>query len=185
MLPIQAKPNFDVSYKSTVIDIPNALTKEDAAVLIEFATSSNSGLHRRGSKTYGVDAEFSTCLIPSDYQIYKILDPIWEQYTKILHVPHSFIEQYELKMYSVGDSFGFHQDNRGSIKHNIMRKSNLIVQLTDDSDYDGGDLIVGNYTCPRQFGTAIGFPSYLLHCVTPITKGTRISLIGHAWGPLY
>ena len=184
-LPIQDKPEFDISYKSSVITIPNAVSKETAASLIEYASGTSSGVHRRGSKSYGVIADFSTCLIPASDTIYDLLDFAWEHYCSVAHPILFFIEQYEIKMYSKGDSFGYHQDNKGSIEHNISRKINLIVQLSDETEYDGGDLIAGNHSCPRTFGTAIMFPSYFLHCVTPITRGQRVSLIGHAWGPLY
>lgn len=185
LLPIQEKPEFDISYKSSIVQIPELVSKETAQSLIEFAESQSSGLHRRGSKSYGVTADFSTCLIPESNQIYQILDAAWRHYDSIAHPTLSFVEPYELKMYSTGDSFGYHQDNRGSLEHNISRKINLIIQLTDESNYEGGNLIIGNYTCPRTFGMAIMFPSYFLHCVTPITNGRRVSLIGHAWGPLY
>jgi PKHD-type hydroxylase len=35
----------------------------------------------------------------------------------------------------------------------------------------------GLQTCARQKGSALLFPSYMLHRVTPVTSGTRKSLV--------
>ena len=37
----------------------------------------------------------------------------------------------------------------------------------------------------RNKGTAMYFPSYVLHEVTPVIKGTRISLVGWITGPAF
>ena len=68
------------------------------------------------------------------------------------------------------------------------RKVSITVQLSDSNDYEGGDLLIckgsnGNgelthyETCSRDKGTSTIFPSYLLHRVTPVTKGVRKSLV--------
>ena len=38
---------------------------------------------------------------------------------------------------------------------------------------------------PREQGQIIVFPSYTLHEVTPITKGTRYSLVSWVSGPSF
>ncbi|WP_299006958.1 hypothetical protein [uncultured Tenacibaculum sp.] len=38
---------------------------------------------------------------------------------------------------------------------------------------------------PREKGTIIVFPSFMMHCVTPITKGVRKSIVGWVAGPPY
>jgi PKHD-type hydroxylase len=63
-----------------------------------------------------------------------------------------------------------------------IRKLSVIVQLTDPEEYEGCDLNlnVGSInTMKKTQGSVIVFPSYVLHQVTPITKGTRHSLV--AW----
>lgn len=60
------------------------------------------------------------------------------------------------------------------------RKLSISVQLSNDSDYTGGDLeffSFGGLTASRSIGSAIIFPSYLMHRVTPVTSGTRRSLV--------
>jgi PKHD-type hydroxylase len=68
------------------------------------------------------------------------------------------------------------------------RKLSFSVQLSNDSDYTGGDLRF-HYTksqpevAPREKGKVIFFPSWIVHDVTPVTQGTRRSLVGWANGP--
>lgn len=68
------------------------------------------------------------------------------------------------------------------------RKLSFSVQLSDDTEYTGGDLrfhYVKNQpeVAPRQKGTVIFFPSWIVHDVTPVTQGTRRSLVGWVNGP--
>jgi PKHD-type hydroxylase len=71
--------------------------------------------------------------------------------------------------------------DQGNIK--TRRKLSISVQLTDPSHYEGCDLQfhAGNQieTGIRDRGAVIAFPSYVLHRVTPCTKGTRKALV--AW----
>jgi len=67
------------------------------------------------------------------------------------------------------------------------RKISLTVQLSDPDDYEGGDLMFLRVKEPeimtRKKGSVIVFPSYLLHRVTPVSKGTRHSLVIWVAGP--
>lgn len=68
------------------------------------------------------------------------------------------------------------------------RKLSLVCQLSDPSEYEGGELQIntGNILVPeKEKGTVILFPSYLLHRVTPVTKGTRRSLVLWIEGPAF
>lgn len=64
-----------------------------------------------------------------------------------------------------------------------LRKLSISIQLSDSADYDGGDLelLYGNSPTrlDRSRGAFIIFPSFMLHRVTPVTRGTRWSLV--AW----
>ena len=69
------------------------------------------------------------------------------------------------------------------------RKISITIQLSDPDDYIGGDLEIwtgnGLQTCARQKGAALLFPSYMLHRVTPVTSGTRKSLVLWVGGSPY
>lgn len=186
-LPVQNKPNSSSDYLSAILEIPNLISKELAQELREFALNTEvSGLHRRGSKTPGyVRASFYTCLVfQHNSSVYDKLDSAWQEYCNLKNPNITFIEPYEIKSYVEGDSFGIHSDILIAKNEDVERKSNLIVQLSDANEYEGGDLYIGSVKCSRNFGTGIFFPAKYLHCVTEVTRGTRFSLIGHAWGPL-
>ena len=67
------------------------------------------------------------------------------------------------------------------------RKISVSIQLTDPARYEGCDLELQNgpeiLAAPRERGTAIAFPSFFLHRVTPILSGTRKSLVVWVTGP--
>ena len=61
---------------------------------------------------------------------------------------------------------------------NKVSKLSLTIILNDD--FEGGEFEFHNNHSPIKengVGTAIVFPSYLVHRVRPITKGTRYSLV--------
>jgi PKHD-type hydroxylase len=67
-----------------------------------------------------------------------------------------------------------------------VRKLSITIQLSDAADYEGGDLILYydhlTQLMPKDRGTMIAFPSYTLHQVSPVTVGTRYSLVAWATG---
>lgn len=184
-LPVRDKPNVIVDHSNLVVEVPNLITREKAEELKAYALDTNlSGLHRRGSKNPNCQASFYTCLIfPHNSDIYDILDPAWKYYCELKNPDVTFIEPYEIKSYVENDGFEYHHDMLGSKESNSDRKINLIVQLSDENDYEGGMLYVGAHPCSKTFGTGIFFQAQYQHQVTTITRGIRFSLIGHAWGP--
>jgi PKHD-type hydroxylase len=62
------------------------------------------------------------------------------------------------------------------------RKLSMSIQLSDYSEYKGGNLEIKNTQLgmeSKQKGTMIVFPSNKSHRVTPVTEGTRKALV--AW----
>jgi PKHD-type hydroxylase len=80
-------------------------------------------------------------------------------------------------------NYGSHIDK---IYGGLVRKLSFVVQLSDENDYDGGQFEILDsepaQIAPKQQGTLFAFPSYTLHRVTPVTKGTRYSLVGWITG---
>ena len=69
-----------------------------------------------------------------------------------------------------------------------VRKLSMTLNLNQPGDYEGGNLKFdfGHHTDGEQFheceeirpqGSMVVFPSFIDHCVTPVTKGTRYSLV--------
>ena len=69
------------------------------------------------------------------------------------------------------------------------RKLSMVLQLTDPKEYDGGDLELFAGKDPaqvkRERGLMAIFPSYTVHRVSPVTRGTRKSLVLWACGPQF
>lgn len=86
--------------------------------------------------------------------------------------------------------YGKHIDcSRGNLDPSTSRKLSVTLQLSDAADYEGGDLLLHAADrpdiAPRKKGMLVLFPSYVLHEVTPVTAGTRYSLVTWAHGPLF
>ena len=65
-----------------------------------------------------------------------------------------------------------------------QRKISASLLLNDESEYEGGDLIILNETVKqKKQGTIIVFPSFMAHQVTPVTSGVRYSAVCWMGGP--
>jgi predicted 2-oxoglutarate/Fe(II)-dependent dioxygenase YbiX/glycosyltransferase involved in cell wall biosynthesis len=66
------------------------------------------------------------------------------------------------------------------------RKLSAVLQLSDPSEYEGGELQIQNgeiYTVNKSKGTCVVFPSWMTHRVTQVTKGIRRTLVIWLEGP--
>lgn len=80
-----------------------------------------------------------------------------------------------------------HYDWHADIGPGILskRKVSITVQLSEPDEYEGGDLELfrgGSMDGPflkaeKNAGCVFLFPSYMMHRVTPVTKGTRKSFV--------
>jgi PKHD-type hydroxylase len=97
------------------------------------------------------------------------------------------IEHLQYTIYHKGDHYDWHKDMLPQTPGHAIRKLSFSLLLDDPQDYKGGDLelMLGkDVTTPeRQRGKIIFFPGYVLHRVTPVTKGVRHSLVGWVKGP--
>lgn len=90
-------------------------------------------------------------------------------------------EGFQFTRYDAPSGFyGMHIDK---MLNGTVRKLSLTIQLSAPEDYEGGELALqmGREAdlMPKELGKMIVFPSYVLHEVRPVTKGTRYSLV--AW----
>ena len=94
--------------------------------------------------------------------------------------------QYSVYHGAEGGHYDWHVDQGPLV---TRRKLSLSLQLTDPSQYQGGDLqfLAGSQTetAPRERGMLIAFPSYGVHRVAPVTVGTRKSLVIWITGPRF
>ena len=112
-------------------------------------------------------------------------------------------EDCQFTIYNQGQYYGWHTDTDGNLYYGkgnewnkLMRKLSVTVSLSDPEDYEGGvlefdlrntgqintsEIIKCKEILPR--GSIVVFPSYTWHRVSPVTKGTRLSLVQWNLGP--
>jgi len=97
-------------------------------------------------------------------------------------------EPMQITRYKKTGHYDFHQDGNGFTRanmpenpllHGLTRKLSMTIVLNED--YEGGEFQFFDDKLPikEKTGTVIVFPSYMVHKVQPVTKGTRYSLV--AW----
>ena len=97
-----------------------------------------------------------------------------------------FGEKLQLSNYKSEDSgtYKWHQDFGGQ---GLPRKLSVVLQLSEPSEYEGGnlELLTGGspYVVQKERGRITIFPSWTLHQVTPVTEGERQSLVTWIYGP--
>lgn len=100
-----------------------------------------------------------------------------------------FYEPAQLTIYKENDAghYSWHTDYSPK-DSKIPRKLSMSLLLSDPSEFEGGELQIKTendepITLPQQRGRAWFFPSYVLHQVTPVTRGVRRSLVLWIGGP--
>jgi len=113
-------------------------------------------------------------------------------------------ESSQFTIYEKGHYYGWHMDqylpkkNKDKNLDGKIRKLSLTLQLTDRTEYDGGDFqcrwidhrkknLLDTVTIDdaKDIGTIIIFPSFIHHQVLPITRGKRESLVNWSVGKLF
>jgi PKHD-type hydroxylase len=99
------------------------------------------------------------------------------------------MESIQYTRYPIGGHYKFHND---IVVRNdpIMRKMSLVLALTEDDEYEGGDfLLMPHGDNPERIrfkkGELIAFPSWIPHKVEPVTAGHRITAVSWVYGPKF
>jgi PKHD-type hydroxylase len=79
--------------------------------------------------------------------------------------------------YTPGMAFGTHMDNAVMGDDHLRTDVSVTVFLSDPADYDGGELVMetsgGESSYKLDAGSAIAYPSTMLHRVNEVTHGKR------------
>ncbi len=106
-----------------------------------------------------------------------------------------YFQAIQFARYRDGGHYDWHQDASPHDLAKEGRKLSLTMSLTDDKEYDGGLLQFYNGDNPyedkdhdverdiKSVGSVIVFDSRDWHRVTPVTKGTRYSIVCWTVGP--
>lgn len=174
----------------------STLTKEQCDSIIKYGLSLESqDAHTNQSDSVNVSIRNSRISwIPSNnpetqwiFQTCAYM--VNEMNAKYFNYDLLYLESLQFTQYSGDDLafYGKHTDT--AFKSHIPRKLSFSILLSDETTFDGGDLLLHcvnePMTAPKTQGTAVVFPSFTLHEVTPVTKGTRYSLVGWVVGPRF
>ena len=140
-----------------------------------------------------------------DNKVNEIAWSFLEEANKIFfHYKINFFQPVQFARYRDGGHYGWHQDSSGISPHGESRKLSLTFSLSDPKTYEGGQLEFYNAERPmvdislsngtkilgsqlqkniRDQGSVIVFDSRDWHRVTPVTKGTRYSIVCWSVGP--
>jgi len=123
---------------------------------------------------------------------------IWEKLTNVVADVNSQFFKYDLTGCYEPIQLGIYKEsNQGHYDwhidacptdKNVPRKLSMSLLLSDPSEFEGGELQIKScndeiQTLEMIKGRAWFFPSYMLHRVTPVTKGVRRSLVLWIGGP--
>lgn len=105
-------------------------------------------------------------------------------------------ESMQFTIYKKGQHYDWHfdcfpdvyKDQKEEQLNGKIRKLSMTVSLTDPKEYKGGDFefkvpdgkgdpVIHKCKEIKPQGSIIVFPSYIIHRVTPVTKGERNSLV--------
>ena len=164
----------------------NLFTPEECAQIIaignaklETAKVANDGKNKKDIREsqiawlYGTDIEFA---------FRRVTDGVLNINSQFFNFDlFGMMEGFQFTRYDAPTGhYGMHVDKA---LNGQVRKLSLTIQLSSPDDYEGGELALQYDLKPevmsKELGKMIIFPSYTLHEVRPVTKGTRYSLV--AW----
>jgi PKHD-type hydroxylase len=174
--------NFEVDQTNLYAFWNNAFSKLECETIIN--TAKNKGLIKgKTKKESDVRDSKISWLYPIDD-----MDWVFRRVTDItLNLNERF---FKFDLFGLNEGFQFTNYEAPSGKYgkhvdraiNIpVRKLSISIQLTNPEEYEGGELYLYDddkgTVMDKTQGTLILFPSYVLHEVMPVTKGTRNSLV--------
>ena len=174
--------------------VPEAFASEECDRIVALAATGRAEPGPVwGGTAYGVDPEMrdvhSSFLARADGAdwLFERLDALFAAAAEAFSLPVGPVEEdIQILRYEVGCHFKTWHTDAGRDRHD-RRRISMSVELSERADYDGGELEivperVGRArTLPR--GAAQIFASRCLHRVTPVTRGTRWSLVAWTGAP--
>jgi PKHD-type hydroxylase len=160
-----------------------------------FSSDKFKTLNKKQKKNLKKDRDSYVSFIDQQW-LYNLLFPYVNTANEMSGWKHQvdWAEPIQFTKYKKNQHYTWHNDvgngkqfESESTKGKI-RKLSLVVCLSDEKDYEGGDFCFQFRNTPqadvettvkeiKTRGTVVVFPSYLWHTVKPVIKGTRYSLV--------
>ena len=176
----ETKPTFP-SYAA----IPESFSNEECDRIVAFGNALREAEGRLGGDLINEEVRDSTVAFldhgeETDWiyrRIFSLGDRINQETWRFDLAGSSRVQ---FSTYGPDQHYDWHVD-LGANAPQSCRKISISVQLTDPSAYDGGELELSwnrdSKTGSMARGALIAFPSFVLHRVTPVTRGVRHSLV--------
>ena len=146
-----------MSLRKSEVGVEKGLRKSDDAI----RSSQNGWLHNLGEYSDHITKVFRTTLETT---------PEW-------NIPLLYVEPYQYAEYNVGDFYTWHKDQEKPSEDGSIRS--LSMSLILQSAEMGGEFEVAEHgPLEVRRGDMIVFPSFVIHRVTPVVQGKRISIVG-------
>mgnify|MGYP000533324751 CR=1 FL=1 len=134
------------------IEIYKLFTPEDCEYLLSFPTNFlPSGI------TLNKENVFNDYRISEDYSINNNITLNDFLLSKLLQINIVSIPSVGYIKYTKGSKFKLHRDRYELTGDFSNRYKTLIIQLSDSTNYDGGELIVEKNIMPKEIGSVILF----------------------------
>jgi len=132
--------------------------------------------------------------------LYNLLQPFVREanYRANWNFDWDWSESIQFTIYKKNQFYDWHADSfPQQDKNGKVRKLSVSINLSDPKDYEGGllEFDFRNQNKNPSFitqckeilpkGSLVVFPSFVFHRVTPVTKGTRYSLVMWNKGPAF
>lgn len=171
----------------------DVFSSDEISKIKEIGNDSNIAIKQEAVAGDQKDIEYRNCnlsFIKSDTEktewlFRKLTDIVTQLNQQYFNYDLDYIQNLQFTEYFEGAKYGKHTDLQ--VFSERPRKLSFIVQLSDPSLYEGGELKIyysdDPYIADKTLGTLTLFPSYAMHEVTPIISGQRYSLVGWVSGP--
>jgi PKHD-type hydroxylase len=181
-------------YLTAVAQVPAVFTADECRQLIELPLPSTDARINvaAGVESSAVDHEVRRTKdkpVPPDPENAWIFKRIGNLVSKLNGVSYKFqlsdLVTINILEYQPTGFYDWHVDLGLNVY--ATRKVSLVTFLTPPEDYEGGELCFMDRGEPLKLsqGATVLFPSYLIHKVAPVTRGTRFSLVSWVHGPSF
>ncbi len=171
--------------------IPRIFTDEELDGLIGVGDAHAAPAHISGGKSDDKIRRSEVVWLRRSEGYEWVYDRIWSSIqrlnTEFFHFDITgFQTSVQLTRYAASNRghYTWHMDNGDK---NATRKLSFTVQVSPPDAYRGGDLELfyksRSDAAPRDRGSITVFPSFVMHRVSPVKKGTRYSLVAWIDGP--
>lgn len=172
---------------SLYVSLPNYFSEQECDYISRYALSSplSSGMVNNEGQPSDIRKSNIRFIEPNSET-----DIIYAKMTDAVFLANDNLFDYDI--FSFGENLQFTEYTAPDGKYDShidiapggpIRKLSVVVQLSKEEDYDGGELeLMFSAEKPlamkKSQGSVVVFPSFLLHRVKPVTRGTRHSLVG-------